>query len=400
MGQPHTQPPENGPALEMAGLILSANSGGLARLPPEAELSTMRQMMETLFSRIDTLQQNQARQFAGVHDRLDAVELELPLIQEQSALRIRDLESRMTVEIEEAARSAVEEAASGLQEEVAGKFGSLAAQIESQRKELSHMRESRKEAESKLNRVVEDIERLCGSLAPAPRLVEEKQPVIPETPASPFRTRIAEHIKRAAVDAAPDESNPLIGDPTHKKPVAGTLPVGPQPVSPRFAARTGDLPSSVGKQSVESVKPASPAATVNVPFTAHSPAKPAARTSPAIPVATPATARVAWGTADGAVPGFDSWKRQFMQDGEPPAPALVAEPDGRIKSVICPRCYSERTRPASAARLDGIFRLAGYSPYRCRSCTNRFYKRGMSAGEIHVTEEHAEARTEETVDSR
>jgi len=46
-------------------------------------------MMETLFAKMETLQQNQAIQLAGVHDRLDAVELELPLIQEQGALRIR-----------------------------------------------------------------------------------------------------------------------------------------------------------------------------------------------------------------------------------------------------------------------------------------------------------------------
>ncbi len=108
----------------------------------------MRQMMETLFSRVEALQQNQAMQFAGVHDRLDAVELELPLIQEQSALRVRDLEARMSVEIEEAARTAAEEVAAGLQEDVAGKFGSLAAQIESQSNELNQMRESKRQVES------------------------------------------------------------------------------------------------------------------------------------------------------------------------------------------------------------------------------------------------------------
>src|SRR5690348_16960787 len=100
MVPPNTQQPEPGQPPQ-AGLILSSlNDASLATLPPEAQLATMRQMVETLFARVETLQQNQAMQFSGVHDRLDAVELELPLIQEQSALRIRDLEERMSGEIE------------------------------------------------------------------------------------------------------------------------------------------------------------------------------------------------------------------------------------------------------------------------------------------------------------
>src|SRR3954471_4518705 len=129
MGQPHTQPPENGPAFESSGLIVSfPHAAAGAKRNPDVELATMRQMIEALFNRVETLQQNQAIQLAGVHDRLDAVELEIPLIQEQSALRIRDLETRMSVEIEEAARSAVDDAKAGLHQEVEGKFGSLTTQ--------------------------------------------------------------------------------------------------------------------------------------------------------------------------------------------------------------------------------------------------------------------------------
>src|SRR5580658_2009296 len=105
MGQPITNTSQTGETVDSNALIVSLANGNLQVVPPEVELATVRQMMETLFARVDALQQNQAVQLAGVHDRLDAVELEIPLIQEQSALRIRDLETRMTVEIGEAARS-------------------------------------------------------------------------------------------------------------------------------------------------------------------------------------------------------------------------------------------------------------------------------------------------------
>ncbi|HEY3838461.1 MAG TPA: hypothetical protein VGL72_17900, partial [Bryobacteraceae bacterium] len=222
MELPNTESPDNSQSLDPAGLVLSAENGtGIVQQPHEVELATMRRMLEALFARMEALQQNQAVQLAGVHDRLDAVELELPLIQEQCALRIRDLESRMGVEIEEATRAAVEELTSGLQEEVTGRFGSLMAHLESQRKELAQMRESKKQTESKLNRAVLDIERLCGNFGvktaeEGQRPVAERTPgerMGVEVPASPFRSRISEHIRKAAVEAVPDDSNPLIGDP-------------------------------------------------------------------------------------------------------------------------------------------------------------------------------------------
>src|SRR6202789_4328032 len=111
MGEPIPNTSQRSETLDSNALILSSfNANALANLPPDAELATVRQIMETLFARMDTLQQNQAIQMAGVHDRLDAVELELPIIQEQGALRIRDLEARMSAEIEEASRATVEEA--------------------------------------------------------------------------------------------------------------------------------------------------------------------------------------------------------------------------------------------------------------------------------------------------
>ncbi len=353
MGEPNTHPADNREMVDPAGLVLSSsNESGMVRLPAEVELATMRQMMESLFSRVDMLQQNQAVQFAGVHDRLDAVELELPLVQEQSALRIRDLEARMSVEIEEAARAAVEEATAGLQEEVSGKFGSLASQIESQRKELTQMRDSKKLAETKLNRVVQDIERLCGNLAPRP--VEEVYRPVVEAPASPFRTRVAEHIRRAAVDAAPDESNPLIGDPALKKTAAEMALTGRETSAPVISA-----------PAVSTFKPTVPSIVAT--------AKPVA--------------------AENVVPGFDDWKRQFMQDGDPLNPTLVPEGDKKCNAVVCPRGYSDRTRPATRTRLDGLFRLTGFIPHRCRSCAHRFYKRGP-AGVDPLDEENSESREE------
>jgi len=365
MAQPHTQPPENGPTFESSGLIISSpNSAGVAKLNTEVELATMRQMMETLFNRVETLQQNQAIQLAGVHDRLDAVELELPLIQEQSALRIRDLESRMSAEIEEATRSAVDDAKAGLQQEVEGRFGSLATQLESQRKELTEMRESKKLAESKLDRVVRDIERLCGTLGARPS--EEAFRQVADAPSSAFRSRIAEHIRRAAVEAAPDESNPLIAGPLMKKPEG----------APKESPVAGPVEVRKGTPGANS----SPSASVAAVSTAATPTK--------------ATA------ADHTVPGFDDWKRQFMQDGEPQNPTMVSEAQKKIKLAVCPRCFSERIRPASPSRLDALFRLTGMSPQRCRSCSHRFYKRGGVSPEQAVDEENMTSRTEEVLESR
>ena len=76
-----------------------------------------------------------------------------------------------------------------------------------------------------------------------------------------------------------------------------------------------------------------------------------------------------------AVPVFDAWKRQFMQDGEPLQPAFAAESGNGGGIMICPRFYSDRTRPATLNRLDRILRLGGFFPHRCRSCSHRFYKR-------------------------
>lgn len=288
--------------------------------------------------RVDALQQNQAMQMAGVHDRLDAVELELPLIQEQGALRMRDMEVRIGVEIEQAARSAVEEATavatSVIQEEVSGRFSALAAQMEAQRADLRQMRESKMEADTRLGRAILDIERLCGNLTQGP---EERPYRIPAEPAaSPFRSRISEHIRKAAIDLAPGEGNPLNGDAHLEKQELN-------PVTPAAAVLTA-----------EPIASARPAATEPIPST------PLAKPEPPIT----------------SVPGFDAWKRQFMQDGEPLMPTLAGELGQSPANVACPRCFSDRTRPATLNRLDRILRLANVIPHRCRSCSHRFYKRG------------------------
>ena len=369
MDLPDTYPQETDPP-QHGGLIRTANyEAALSELPHETQLTTMRQMMETLFSRIDALQQTQAVQLAGVHDRLDAVELEIPLIQEQSALRIRDLETRMTAEIQEATRAVVDEMSAGFQEEVAGRLSTLMAQIESQRNDLTHMCDSKRDVESKLDRAVRDIERLCGNLAPpapapvkpaaaapavpvpaapATRAVEVSQPQSAEPAASPYKVRISEHIRKAAIEAAPQASNPLVGQPAARTPAPPPAPLPP----PRPA-------------------PASP---------------------------TPATVAARSEDKNATAPAFDDWKRRFMHStdhlslpklGEPPHHELIA----------CPRCYSVLTRPATPNRVDALLRLAGMYPHRCRSCSHRFYKKGVPGTELPA-DEHETARSSEMMEIR
>src|SRR5258708_37356574 len=130
MDQPNAKPEETADASEPAALVRSHSShGGALRPASEADLATVRQMMEVLFTRFDHLQQNNAMQWAGMHERLDAVELEIPLIQEQNALRLRDMEARMSAEIEEAATRAAEDATAGVHAEVSGTLVSLSALI-------------------------------------------------------------------------------------------------------------------------------------------------------------------------------------------------------------------------------------------------------------------------------
>jgi hypothetical protein len=45
----------------------------------------------------------------------------------------------------------------------------------------------------------------------------------------------------------------------------------------------------------------------------------------------------------------------------------------------CPNCGGQNVRPSQAIRLeDKIRALFHYSPFRCRTCQNRFYKRPKS----------------------
>jgi hypothetical protein len=338
MDQPDTPGQDMEQTQDRAVLIRpSALDATLANLPHETQLATMRQMMETLFNRIDALQQHQAVQLAGVNDRLDAVELELPLIQEQSALRIHDLESRMSAEIEEATRAVVDELSAGFHQEVSGRLGSLVAQIENQRNELAQMRDSKKLAETKLDRVVQDIERLCGNLTPRPP--ETSAPAAAPAQASPYRVRIAERIRKAAMEAAPEDHNPLIGQPAPR--VAPASPVVSQPVRPAAAAQAPEK----------------------------------------------------------AIPGFDDWKRRFMESNENLNAQKSAE-SRKHEVIACPRCYSILTRPATPNRVDGLLRLAGMIPHRCRACSHRFYKKGVPAPDAPAEGEQAEAQSEEMMEIR
>lgn len=177
-------PPENEMMDSLGSLVPSSpNEDGDARHHAELELTTVRQMMESLYARFEALQENNAIQFAGVHERLDAVELEVPLIQEQSALRMRDIETRVN--------AGLEEVRADLQAEVATKLGSLSELFEAQHRELARLQESKQTTEQRLNRAILDLEKLSGNFshqrpatglaAPAP---VEKLPVepIPEKP--------------------------------------------------------------------------------------------------------------------------------------------------------------------------------------------------------------------------
>ncbi len=393
MGEPIPNISRHGEAIDSNALILSSfDTNALANLPPDAELTAVRQMMETLFAKMDALQQNQAIQLAGVHDRLDAVELELPMIQEQGALRIRDLEARMSLEIEEASRAAVEEATVAAQEEIAGKFKSVSAQMEAQREELTQIRESKKLAETRLDRAILDIERLCGNLAP--HSDEEPHRIYAEPPSSPFRSRIAEHIRKAAVDLAPGEDNPLIGDAHFKRFRADFVPITQPPAAksvggPGIAAtpKSPDLPQPVN----------SPVSGLGRVAGVAMDSKRAV--SPFVAAAVSPSAAFRTAAVGNSSPGFDAWKRQFMQDGEPPQPVLSANSVSAAGAVVCPRCFSDRTRPATLNRLDRVLRLAGYFPYRCRSCADRFYKRGAPAI-IEAEDESAETRTSEAMEAQ
>ncbi len=82
-------------------------------------------------------------------------------------------------------------------------------------------------------------------------------------------------------------------------------------------------------------------------------------------------------------------------------PTLGTESLQKARLVICPRCYSERTRPATVtARMDAFFRWGGLTPHRCRSCSHRFYKRGVPAPQPPLDDAKAEAHTAETVETR
>ena len=138
-------------------LVPSPSShNGVARTHADAELAAVRQMMESLYARFESLQQNHAIQFAGVHERLDAVELEIPLIQERTALGMRNIESRV--------KAGIEEVRAELQAEVSGRLGSLSAQFETQHRELSRLQEAKQVTENRLNRALQDLERLTNSM--------------------------------------------------------------------------------------------------------------------------------------------------------------------------------------------------------------------------------------------
>ena len=386
MGQPNTLPSDNRQPLPAGGMILSSESGtGVVRHPPEVELATMRQMMEALFSRVEVLQQNQAVQFAGVHDRLDAVELELPLIQEQSALRIRNLETRMSVEIEEAARSAAEEAAAGIQEDVTGKFGSLAAQLEIQRQELIQMRESKQLTEGRLNRVVMDIERLCGNLGPRP--AEEIYRPVAEAPPSPFRgSRLRSISSKAAVDAAPDDGNPLVGGWAAEKTVSPA-----NTGADSRATRTANLPRPHSRRRNRLPDFPPPWCASRGPGCRRDGPHSADDESPRLPTLRGGEYRPGLRRLETAV---HAGRRATESDHEPGIGP--ARQGGDLSPVLF------RTHPARNSHhgIDALFRLAGFSPHRCRSCAHRFYKRGVSPEGPPLDDEGAGAPAQETVETR
>jgi len=187
MDQPNPTTPgrENNGTPE--SLVPSPSSpNGVVRTQAEAELAVVRQMMESLYARFEALQQNHAIQFAGVHERLDAVELEIPLVQERTALGMRNIESRLN--------AGIEEVRAELQAEVSGRLGSLSAQFETQHLELSRLQEAKQATEIRLNRALQDLERLTNSMGRqtavhqpehAPLVRPQADPPPPPVPAVP-----------------------------------------------------------------------------------------------------------------------------------------------------------------------------------------------------------------------
>ncbi|HWB98695.1 MAG TPA: hypothetical protein VG672_18430 [Bryobacteraceae bacterium] len=59
------------------------------------------------------------------------------------------------------------------------------------------------------------------------------------------------------------------------------------------------------------------------------------------------------------------------------------------KSAICPNCGSSDVRISFIeGLLDRIFALASYSPYRCKICTYRYYRKSSGGpGAIHFLEQ-------------
>ena len=312
----------------------------------------MWQIMESLFDQVQTLQQNQAIHFSSVHDRLDAVELELPLIQEQSALRIRDIEVRMTGEVQDA----VEEATSGLQNAFMGKLGSLTELIENQQRELAQIRESRQLTETRLSHAVRDIERLCGELTP--HRDNERFHSQPESPGYVYPPQVGEHPRKVAFEFSRGPGNSLVAEPNLKRSLAysengipdARLSRQGQPTSARSAFHRQEAAKPDGERVLRS-KP-----------------------------------------AESSVPGFDDWKLQFMLDPESSETTLPPAQEAKDKIPRCPKCLSERIRPATHTRLDLVFRLIGLTPHRCRACTHRFYKYGPPVSPaVHPDETHAPA---------
>jgi hypothetical protein len=187
MDQPNPTTPGRENAAMPESLVPSLSSpNGVVRTQADAELAVVRQMMESLYARFEALQQNHAIQFAGVHERLDAVELEIPLVHERTALGMRNIESRLN--------AGIEEVRAELQAEVSGRLGSLSAQFETQHLELSRLQEAKQATEIRLNRALQDLERLTNSMGRqtavhqpehAPLVRPQADPPPPPVPAVP-----------------------------------------------------------------------------------------------------------------------------------------------------------------------------------------------------------------------
>jgi len=171
-----------------------------------------------------------------------------------------------------------------------------------------------------------------------------------EPAASPFRSRIAGNIRQAAAGLVPNVDSPRFNEPRLEN-LRMDWAAGERRGQLGTAARSAVTPVA-GARRVRVV----PGAGIQTSVGGQAAARQAAVHVTAARAASVNPGSQARGSGKD-VPGFDAWKRQFMQDGEPLDSALPAEPETKSETVVCPRCYS--THPSGNPQSPGFASSSG-----------------------------------------